>query len=164
MSEPTDHHQQSYPPTGETRLVTVNGKVYAVHIVPAEPTHTLSPSLPTPAGQQLSATQTPIHQTFFAAVPTSQRQTIITHPSQQFLEQTKLILWLLAGIGAIALLVAGIARLLAPAAPMPITPAAPQTIIVQPPAPEQHRYRREQCEPAGLFGWGKTCRQEEGWE
>lgn len=83
--------------------------------------------------------------------------------TQQFTEQVRLLLWLLAGIGAGALLVACIARLLTPVTPSPISPG-PQTVIVQPPAPERHRYRREQCEPAGLFGWGRTCRQEEGWE
>lgn len=164
MSESTDHHNQSHPSTGETRLITVEGRVYAVQIVPAEPIHTPLPSLHTPSEHLLRTTQTPIPQTLLATVPGDQRQTIVTHTSEPFLEQVRLILWLLAGIGVIALLVAFIIRLLAPATPVPVTPTAPQTVIVQPPAPERHRYRREQCEPAGLFGWGKTCRQEEGWE
>lgn len=53
-----------------------------------------------------------------------------------------------------------------PPAPIPIAAPAPQpqTVIVQPPQPERKPYRRRDCRPAGLFGWGSDCMEEQGYE
>lgn len=53
-----------------------------------------------------------------------------------------------------------------PPAPIPIAAPAPppQTVIVQPPQPERRPYRRRDCRPAGLFGWGSNCQEEQGYE
>lgn len=40
----------------------------------------------------------------------------------------------------------------------------PQTVIVQPAQPERRPYRRRNCRPAGLFGWGADCQEEQGYE
>lgn len=51
------------------------------------------------------------------------------------------------------------------AAPVPATaPTQPQTVIVQPPVPEKRPYTREECRPAGLFGWGSDCYRERGYQ
>lgn len=49
-------------------------------------------------------------------------------------------------------------------APMPTASTQPQTVIVQPPVPEKKPYTREECRPAGLFGWGQDCYRERGYQ
>jgi len=52
--------------------------------------------------------------------------------------------------------------------PIPVAAPAPapqpQTVIVQPAQPERRPYRRRDCRPAGLFGWGSDCLEEQGYE
>lgn len=86
---------------------------------------------------------------------------------EQFTFWVKVLAIATLGLGALlALLV--LQDLFFPPAPISMaTPAPqpqPQTVIVQPPQPERRPYRRRDCRPAGLFGWGSDCREEQGYE
>lgn len=73
---------------------------------------------------------------------------------------------ILMGVGCVVLggcIAWVIVKAFAPPVPT-IAPTQPQTVIVQPPQPEKKPYTREECRPAGLFGWGQDCYRERGYQ
>jgi len=70
-------------------------------------------------------------------------------------------LGLVVGTGCLTWLVV---KAFAPIPTVAPTSAQPQTVIVQPPAPQPQPYSRRECRASGMFGWGQDCYEERGYQ
>ncbi len=143
MNQP--EQQTNLVPIQPQQLVEVEGKVYQITQVTPHPMQPQPPQyIQAHPVQQQVASQFPLKSSIWE-------------------DQTAVILMGISCIvlgGAIAWV---ITKVIVP--PVPVAaPTQPQTVIVQPPQPEKKPYTREECRPAGLFGWGQDCYRERGYQ